>query len=230
MVPPGFAERLPKSIVVVSGVRRQRVVSAPFVGALHEAASGRLQLTSASLGKALGSASDSSLDPVAASFATSDMIPLLPLPDRGTGLERSWMMAWAAQGIHGALSLADLASQNGVPAVMFNATDMTTGERLVIGTTVPEVLEGQTPQGFIHSAHVNSSGKRDGKVTVDYEPRLLVTDLDLAVAARLSATFPFVTPASHCGNCPHGDAEYVVDGGYIDNYGTESLREGWSRC
>jgi hypothetical protein len=108
---------------------------------------------------------------------------------------------------------------------MFNATDMTTGERLIVGTTVPEVLEGHVPVGFVNSAHVSSSGKRDGIVTVDYEPRPVVADSDLAVAARLSATFPFVTPAAHCEDCLDGRAEYVVDGGYIDNYGTESLVE-----
>jgi hypothetical protein len=226
--PADSLDRFLKSIVVVSGVSGGSVGLAPFVAAMHEAARSGHTPTGDALLAALVSASDSSLDPVAASFATSDMIPFLPFPDRGDALEASWTRAWNAHGVQDGVTLADLASdaQAGtVPGVMFNATDMTTGERLIVGTTVPDVLEGKVPVGFVHSAHVSSSGKRDGMITVDYEPRPVVADIDLAVAARLSATFPFVTPASHCGTCSGGGAEYVVDGGYIDNYGTESLVE-----
>jgi uncharacterized protein YqcC (DUF446 family) len=50
-------------------------------------------------------------------------------------------------------------------------------------------------------------------------------ELDVAVvtAARLSATFPYVTPASR-SNAP-GPQPHIVDGGYYDNYGMSTLVE-----
>src|SRR5262249_39660047 len=108
---------------------------------------------------------------------------------------------------------------------MFNATDMTTGERLVLGTSVPNVLVHSAPHGFAHVAHVSATDASHRDLVVDYQARPFVADMDLAVAARLSASFPYVTPASHRGGDGPGGAEYVLDGGYIDNYGTETLVE-----
>ena len=226
--PPDKLDELLGRLVVVSGVSGGSVGLAPFVAAIRDRSRRGEHVTRGALVRALRSATDSSLDPVAASFATSDLIPLLPLPDRGDTLEASWRRAWRAAGIHDPVSLADLAPDTlagKVPGVMFNATDMTTGERLVIGTTVPNVRAGRAPDGFVHAAHVSSRGRRGGELVVDYQSRPVVANMDLAVAARLSATFPYVTPASHRGGCPPGGGEYVVDGGYVDNYGIESLME-----
>src|SRR5262249_27402625 len=51
-------------------------------------------------------------------------------------------------------------------------------------------------------------------------------DLRAATAARLSASFPYVSPAarSHLGD-PDSALAHVVDGGYYDNYGVTSLVE-----
>jgi hypothetical protein len=50
-------------------------------------------------------------------------------------------------------------------------------------------------------------------------------ELDVAVvtAARLSATFPYVTPASRSN--ASGPQPHIVDGGYYDNYGMSTLVE-----
>ena len=48
-------------------------------------------------------------------------------------------------------------------------------------------------------------------------------DLRVATAARLSATFPYVSPAARRLDDPLSD--HIVDGGYYDNYGLLSLME-----
>src|SRR5262245_19044264 len=134
--PPDRLDEFLGSLVVVSGVSGGSVGLAPFVAAIRDRTRPGQHVTRGALVRALRSATDSSLDPVAASFATSDLIPFLPLPDRGAALEESWRRAWRVAGIHQDGSLADLAPDTlagKIPAVMFNATDMTTGERLVIG-------------------------------------------------------------------------------------------------
>jgi hypothetical protein len=203
-----------QQLVVVSGVSGGSVGLAPFVLALDEHA------TRGTVLRSVDSALTSSLDAVAAAFATFDLLPL-SFSDRGSALEENWKRAWKAADLEPAVTLTDLLARTtrGVtPAIMFNATDMTTGERLIIGTTIPRA--GQ--KGVVHAAHLAVEPKTN-RVTIDYAPRPQVGDIELAVAARLSATFPFVTPASRCVSCASRD--YIVDGGYIDNYGTESLVE-----
>lgn len=48
-------------------------------------------------------------------------------------------------------------------------------------------------------------------------------DITIVTAARLSATFPYVTPASRA-DIP-GPQPHIVDGGYYDNYGMATLVE-----
>src|SRR5262249_24634870 len=128
--PPDRLDEFLDSVVVVSGVSGGSVGLAPFVAAIRDRTRPGQHVPRGALVRALRSATDSSLDPVAASFATSDLIPFLPLPDRGAALEESWRRAWRVAGIHQDGSLADLAPDTlagKIPAVMFNATDMTTG-------------------------------------------------------------------------------------------------------
>src|SRR6185369_15396511 len=81
--PPQKLDQLLASIVVVSGVSGGSVGLAPFVAAMHAGARPGGRTTRETLIAALRKAADSSLDPVAASFATSDLIPLIAFPDRG---------------------------------------------------------------------------------------------------------------------------------------------------
>src|SRR5207245_2368070 len=51
-------------------------------------------------------------------------------------------------------------------------------------------------------------------------------DLPVTTAARLSATFPYVSPAARINRYGGFDNQYhYVDGGYYDNYGTATLVE-----
>lgn len=88
------------------------------------------------------------------------------------------------------------------PVPVFNATIVETGERLAISPM-----------------RISSPGRRGRDFLELYE-----TDLHLATAARLSATFPFVTPVARPPEDRVDDSlEYhLADGGYYDNFGIVS--------
>jgi hypothetical protein len=101
------------------------------------------------------------------------------------------------------------------PVVIFNATLVESGERLAIATL--DLRSDDTP------AMWPGLGRR----FADLYPQL---DLGIATAARLSATFPWVTPVSRprAVNAPPDVAKslyHVADGGYYDNYGVVSAVE-----
>jgi len=107
------------------------------------------------------------------------------------------------------------------PVFLFNATVVETGGPVAFAT-------GEFPSDNFVRNHPNSPSP--GHVSLsqrrffaNYCPAYSVQDLRVATAARLSATFPYVSPAAR----PKGDAAvcnyHFVDGGYYDNYGLVSL-------
>lgn len=93
------------------------------------------------------------------------------------------------------------------PANIFNGTVVENGDRLLIANT--DVKEPIDRRG-----RVNIVGLLNGK------------DVQADTAARLSATFPYVSPAARSRlNQPPDAMLHVVDGGYYDNYGMTSLVE-----
>ena len=166
-------------------------------------------------------AAESSLDEVAWGLAWPDFIQsLLPwlfpnLIGRGRALEKAWSLN-ASQNSSSAGELEELVSgwneevcAGSLPGIVMNATIAESGERLLLATTG---MEGGTVVG---RARVDASEfHRIDKIDFD---------TSLVTAARLSATFPYVTPASRSDRGvrrPH-----VVDGGYYDNYGMATLVE-----
>jgi hypothetical protein len=145
----------------------------------------------------------SSLDEVAWGVAYPDFWrAFLPLPFRSMQIDRGQALewAWAAHDPLVTTPLADWrldASSGKRPAVIFNATLVDTGERLLVG-----------------SARVGWSqfaGLRN------FEDQYEGTDIQVATAARLSASFTYVSPAVRSDR--PGPDFHVVDGGYYDNYG-----------
>jgi hypothetical protein len=127
--------------------------------------------------------------------------------DRGSALEDSWKRTptLATATLNGWRT--DL-SQGRRPAAIFNATVTETGERMIFGTTTfdrrPNFSEVLGRQEF---------GTR--------YPRL---DVPMTTAVRMSATFPYVSPAARVNDQAGRDDQYhYVDGGYYDNYGTASM-------
>lgn len=93
------------------------------------------------------------------------------------------------------------------PANVFNATIVENGDRLLVANT--DVKEPIDRRGRLNIAEL-----LNGK------------DVQADTAARLSATFPYVSPAARSReNQPDGAMLHAVDGGYYDNYGMTSLVE-----
>jgi len=100
-------------------------------------------------------------------------------------------------------------SNGTLPAVVLNSTITETGERLLLGTT---------------QLSKNNGSLSCGKARKDMSDLFPAgQDLQVVTAARLSASFPYVTPAARAKLA--GPQPHVVDGGYYDNYGMSTLVE-----
>jgi hypothetical protein len=176
----------------------------------------------------VGCSEDSSLGPAVQGFAYSDLIrSLTPFliqdreKDRARGLERAWIQNCNARfsglGKPG-LEKATLKQwrsdlrQHQRPALIFNSTVVETGQRFTFSTSrfrKQDIAQGQA----------------------DFDEFYDRMDVAVSTAARLSATFPFVSPAARPdlpataeNNVKAGKAGlHLVDGGYFDNSGLVAL-------
>ena len=199
-----------KSIRLISAVSGGSVAAMYFA---NEYSAGKPPCGS-ELQRIVQRAEESSLDKIASGTVYPDFLRVVTSfgfgSGRGQALERSWLrrhLVWKNRdGVQAPLSYwrADEAAGRR-PALIFNATLAETGERLPLPTVeLPSDLEGaQTRQRFYDIL----SGK----------------DVAVLTATRLSAAFPYVSPAAR----PNTDGEpaHIVDGGYYDNYGTASVVE-----
>jgi hypothetical protein len=140
--------------------------------------------------------------------------------DRGQTLDKAWLreeMTWPKrQGIEQGLSRwQEDATAGRRPGVIFNTTIAETGQRLPLSTvTLPEDVPG---------------GIRYKRLLEGMDPK---PTIPVVTAARLSAAFPYVSPAARAKEPPETEVsedgfheDHIVDGGYYDNFGTSSLVE-----
>jgi len=161
----------------------------------------------------------SSLDEVAWGLAWPDLarglVPWLfgSFIGRGRALEKAWCLnSGSTDSSNMDLPLSawnDKTSTGDLPAIILNATIAESGERLLLSTT---------------SLSQNNSL---GKARIDSRELHTINekqwDVGVVTAARLSASFPYVTPAARSDG--EGPQPHVVDGGYYDNYGMATLVE-----
>jgi hypothetical protein len=196
-------------------VRLISAVSGGSVGAMYfvseyDASGGGLPSKTEDLEKAVAQAEASSLDDIAWGLVYPDFlrvfVPAFKHLDRGRALEAALTRELPNRRHHLFSPLADW--REGVlkgwrPAVVFNATVVESGERFLLGTTDLSPASGR-------------SSLRDPQF-----PQFAGRDISLVTAARLSATFPYVSPAAR-PDIP-GTQVHAVDGGYTDNYGMATL-------
>jgi hypothetical protein len=110
--------------------------------------------------------------------------------------------------------------------------------KAMLGEWKRDAIEGKRP-GVVFNATIVDSGGPLLFSTIEYDQTPSVAkifdrlyegyDTPVTSAVRMSATFPYVTPAARAhrdGKSDWPDAEYhVVDGGYYDNYGMSALVE-----
>jgi hypothetical protein len=167
------------------------------------------------------SASDSSLDEVAWGLTWPDLLRAA-LPwlfgwtiDRAEALQRAWSHNAAVDPeqprFRDALSSwrsLETPSGTPAPAVIMNSTVVENGYRLLMGTS--QLSRCLAILAREDASEINCIGTKP-------------MDIDVVTAARLSASFTWVTPAARA------DADslkpHLVDGGYYDNYGMATLVE-----
>jgi len=205
-------EAFPESLRMISSVSGGSAGTAFFVHWLANRAEARLPAEAAA---------ESSLDEVAWGLGWPDFLRgLAPwifgwLIGRGRALEKAWCLSAAPK----LSELSDMdqplsnwnekVAAGKIPAVVMNATIAETGERLLLATT----RLGQ--RGAAEKARVDATELH----TINGES----LDVGVVTAARLSASFPYVTPASRSDG--PGPQPHVVDGGYYDNYGMATMVE-----
>jgi hypothetical protein len=197
-------------------VRLISAVSGGSVGAMYfvseyDANGAGLPSKPEDLEKAVAQAEASSLDDIAWGLVYPDFlrifVPAFKHLDRGRALEAALTRELPNSEHHLFGPLSDW--RQGVlegwrPAVIFNATVVESGERFLLGTTDLASAPGRT-------------SLQDGHEF----PQFAGHDISLVTAARLSATFPYVSPAAR-PDIP-GIQIHAVDGGYTDNYGMATL-------
>jgi len=218
---------LRREIRVVSGVSGGSVGTAYVIDALLRGGP-QASLTTV-LHDARVRATASSLEAVGYGFAFRDFPRLLsggfydPYRDRGQLLEEEWARIAAApiageevgrrpqprEGKRRLRSLNTSIRDGVVPAPIFGATVMEAGQRLMITPITFAADAGRAPtlQEFLF-----------GTAAATPEP-----DVDLWTAARLSATFTYVSPPVRSWlDARVTQREHLIDGGYYDNYGITS--------
>jgi hypothetical protein len=121
--------------------------------------------------------------------------------DRGQALETAWTRSFEVGRL-----MSDWRTQvwsDERPANIFNATLVDTGERLLMGTS----RLGWHPERGLQN----------------FEEAYPDREIQVVTAARLAASFTYVSPATRPAN--RGAAYHVVDGGYYDDYGMTTLTE-----
>ncbi|MCE7986224.1 MAG: patatin-like phospholipase family protein [Caldilinea sp. CFX5] len=132
-----------------------------------------------------------------------------PLQDRGWALEQTWAQRLVdPQRTFGDWRVGIAAGWR--PPVIFNTTIVETGERLLM-----------TPL---------DQGVKVTEENVFSRPRYFSTlypgyDIPVVTAARLSATFPYVSPVARAIDTPDAPDYHLADGGYYDNFGVVSALE-----
>lgn len=203
-------EALGDALVLVSSVSGGSVGSMFVVGPYT--GDGKYPKTDHELKQVRFNAKRSSLSAVGWGLAYPDLWRTAPLLgsaipqelDRGWSLENAWASAWR----DAKLDTPTMAHwrkdvHDGVrPAVIFNATASESGERFLVATT-NAAFEG-------------------AKQFYNLFPG---KDLDVSTAARLSATFPYVSPLARASDGVTKDGYHVGDGGYYDNSGLLSVVE-----
>jgi predicted acylesterase/phospholipase RssA len=166
------------------------------------------------------------------------------LPIRYSKIDRGWALEQVWRGAPKSLNRNQQAidekfsdwrnalRQGKLPAVVFNATNVYTGYPVLIGTTEIPKHVAKPDQS---APSTDTSAPPENVIQIgDGEGQYGNADIAVATAARLSASFPYVTPVAtgfcsdgrQCPEAPNAKTPcaktYLCDGGYYDNFGVWS--------
>jgi hypothetical protein len=168
-------------------------------------------------------AMQSSLREVAWGIAYYDFWrPIRPTAiDRATAMEEAWSRYWQGHQWHewsgSKRTLSDwkdAVTEHDQPAVILNSTIVETGERFLLTNFAVDPRQ---------------TGLRDyGAASWTFAHKFPGCNLNITTAARLSSTFPFVSPVAQAAGCEGPQRFHFADGGYYDNFGVSSAID-WLR-
>lgn len=140
-------------------------------------------------------------------FVLPPAMTWLPYHDRGWALQEAWRrhLLNPQMTLH---SLRSAVAKGEMPVVLFDATVVDTGRQFVL-----------TP------VDIHRSGGTRFQASQSFLQHYPDQDIDLVTAARLSATFPWVSPICRAPRSTGGPDWHIADGAYFDNYGMVSLLE-----
>jgi hypothetical protein len=204
-------EKLSSSMLLVSSVSGGSV-GAMFAVAPYSSDDGSFANDEKKLNEIRFNAVRSSLSAVGWGMLYPDLARTTPLLgiavsetfDRGWSLENAWATGWKGS-LGGTPWMQNWrldVARGRRPAVIFNATAAESGQRFLIGST--EV---------------------SGVGAVQFFKEFGNWDIRVPTAARLSATFPYVTPEARPSKGPNTKRYHVADGGFYDNSGLLSAIE-----
>jgi hypothetical protein len=136
------------------------------------------------------------------------------LRDRGRAIEESWRRILSNPN-NSLAAWVNKARDGRFPIVVFNASAVDNGKRMVISNVAIPKPNDRLQQG------------REAVKAVEFLKSCEGFDLSIATSARLSATFPYVSPICR----PSANVKepfHLADGGYVDNEGMVSALE-WLR-
>ena len=117
------------------------------------------------------------------------------------------------------------------PALLLNAVDVSTGQRLVL-TPFHEIESRKWPVTYSdlwlnckHPKRSYSAQRRLEARELLLRPDSCATAPSLGTAMFMSARFPVVTPPARIRVGDHCQAPHVIDGGAFDNSGVETARD-----
>jgi predicted acylesterase/phospholipase RssA len=195
----------------------------------------------ASEGQSLRSAADqalkSSLDEIAAVALSRDTLRMFgasPALDRGAALERSWeerlpesqrqhatLRTWSER----ARGFANGFDSPPFPAFLFNSTIVEHGQPMAFATTqFPTHTYRMRVGPRIRPFPAVESANRVLRLSARDDATARDVGLKAVTAARLSAAFPYVSPAATL-DLAGVEPLHLVDGGYYDNYGLVALTQ-----
>lgn len=212
--------RFASSLVLVSAVSGGSEGAMYFAGAYGE--DGRVAST---LGDVRADAYHSSLSSVGWGLLYPDLLRIVPVVgsiatplfgnamDRGWALEQDWMRNWTGRRWTTPPTIgewSDDTAKGERPVLIFNATASESGQRFLMATTAlppdPRFEHGYLP-------------------AIQFEESFPGMDLPIATAARLSASFAWVSPMARASAGDERVRMHVGDGGYYDNSGVVSALE-----
>jgi hypothetical protein len=159
------------------------------------------------------SATRDSLDAIGWGLAYPDLWRIIGLPflappkcDRGKAVEIDWRGEMKnPQSITSLDTWRDRVLDGQIPIPVFNATLVEDGRRFLI-----------SPMTF---------GRSDEEKFIDFNTLYEGYDLNVVTAARLSASFPYISPISRSNINQKGKKYHIADGGYFDNSGVVTVVE-----